>query len=756
MSDFHLRKSTQQPPVQQMPPLPNIPEKTPLNEQKTEQPSSEKPVQSSPQPKQGEPVIQLTSQETLGEIQEKTEQIPLENLQTQAQGLSQVKLNAPLNLDLAQTVPLKGPLQISSETFQNNLKSAIGKFESLSSLEKSTDEMVKAGKEFGKSQNQMLLIETSLKDNLQRLSKREAHYNAPLYRLADKMGLKNRAIKLQQLNQERDSIIKNSQQLVSLHQAVMLSEKKELSQAVTGLQQSIAQAKLDGQKWVKDNLNQPGMLWKLSMQSGSQLKETMTAAMLESLPHSGELLSTYRNQTQDYAERVEALKELRAQVSSFNPRKEAFVRNVKKLNETDPEAAEKLVAVFNQEQLQFLAKLRPLADKVNAPGELLNQSGLVDLDGVLGMERLPDAPPSLYQLLSGEKKAYINNLVEGIQASLPNRVLDGQSITLNGVTYGNRTKIAQAGFAEIFTYENAKGDKVVVKQPIKNDFISEEEFANKILKESVNELETYHKTLGQQGKGHPNVLKLEGVIATEQGPLIALEYIDAGNCHDLLEKSLPKRLETGSITPEEVKTVQTYALYQIMQGMAHVQDQNIAHLDIKFDNFFIDSQGCVKVADFGLSKTEAQFNATRQDRGDLPLYLAPELNDENLKFFDGGRPISNKVDIWSVGVMAHKMFEGTFPISSSFLFEVENKLAELDKKRQAGENVQMVPNPQTPEQRFLNRILKVDPQQRESFSELLKDPLFDGLFQMQNGKRAGLKPEVTQLMVRELKNKVTV
>lgn len=192
----------------------------------------------------------------------------------------------------------------------------------------------------------------------------------------------------------------------------------------------------------------------------------------------------------------------------------------------------------------------------------------------------------------------------------------------------------------------------------------------------------------------------------------------------------------------------------MMQGMSHVQDHNITHLDVKFDNFFIDKDGGVKVADFGLSKTEAQFHAQTTDRGDLPLFLAPELNNNHLKLYNGGRAISNKVDVWSVGVMAHKMFEGQYPIDGRFMSAVENKLAQLDQQAQSGATTDFIPDPKTPEQHFLNRILKADPQQRENFQALMKDAIFDELFVVQNGQRGDIKPEVKQLLKRELDNKV--
>lgn len=558
MSDLNLRKSTLHPLTTSLPLQPQAP-----------QPETDKPIPSEPPNRPLPPLPtdqvgasrQLTSEDTVEKIKQETLQAPLEELQSKAQELSQVKLSAPLNTLIAQTIPVQGPRMITSEAFQDQLTSTFSTLKSLSSLEQHTQDMVQASSKMTNGQSQVTLIESSLQDNLKRLTKREERYNAPLYRLGDKMGIKNRALKLQALHQQRDQLIQHSNQLLALHQARFSREEKELGKAGNGLQDAINQAYVDGHQLVKTNLNQPGMLWKLSMQSGPQLKETLSTKLIETLPHHEELLSTYRTQEKAYTERVEALSELRAHAINYNKKKAAFSKSLNQLE--NPKEKESLLQRFHAEEKAFLLSLKPLADKVNAPEKIMGKEDKqLNLALVQQLERLPDAPPSLYQLLPAEKKAYIDKMAQGIHESLPNRLLVPDSLTLNGTVYSHRTKIAQAGFAEIFTYENDKGEKVVVKQPIKREEMTEEDFANTVLKESVNELETYHQTLGDTGQGHPNVLKLMGAIHTEQGPLIALEYINGGNCSELIVESLPQRITSGDLTQDEAKTVQKYVLFQ--------------------------------------------------------------------------------------------------------------------------------------------------------------------------------------------------
>lgn len=90
----------------------------------------------------------------------------------------------------------------------------------------------------------------------------------------------------------------------------------------------------------------------------------------------------------------------------------------------------------------------------------------------------------------------------------------------------------------------------------------------------------------------------------------------------------------------------------------------VIHYDLKPANILFDEKGQVKVADFGLSKilsessTEAGHDLTSMEQTSVGAgtawYLPPEC------FVQGGR-ISNKVDVYSVGVIFYQMLYGKRP-----------------------------------------------------------------------------------------------
>lgn len=61
-------------------------------------------------------------------------------------------------------------------------------------------------------------------------------------------------------------------------------------------------------------------------------------------------------------------------------------------------------------------------------------------------------------------------------------------------------------------------------------------------------------------------------------------------------------------------------------AVKHVHDSGFVHLDIKPSNFFVKSDGSVKLGDFGLALSIASIPLLKDDdvEGDS-IYMAPEL-----------------------------------------------------------------------------------------------------------------------------------
>lgn len=105
-----------------------------------------------------------------------------------------------------------------------------------------------------------------------------------------------------------------------------------------------------------------------------------------------------------------------------------------------------------------------------------------------------------------------------------------------------------------------------------------------------------------------------------------------------------------------------FFLLQLLLGIKYLHSKKITHRDIKCENILLSDRGrspILKISDFGLSKTlrEMSDNTICGTKN----YSAPELirNDPHY---------SNKVDIWSSGVVLYAMITGSLKFLKN-LFE---------------------------------------------------------------------------------------
>ncbi|MFZ4763392.1 MAG: protein kinase domain-containing protein [Roseimicrobium sp.] len=129
---------------------------------------------------------------------------------------------------------------------------------------------------------------------------------------------------------------------------------------------------------------------------------------------------------------------------------------------------------------------------------------------------------------------------------------------------------------------------------------------------------------------------------------------------------------------------------------AHTHD--VVHRDIKPANIMVDTEGRVRVADFGLAKS-IQSNAvhTRTDMSmGTPDFVAPEA-------LTLGMTADHRADLYAVGVMLYQMLTGHIPRGH---FEVPSKLTAVDPRFDA----------------IVLRAMKTDPAQRyQSALEIRRD-----------------------------------
>ncbi|KAJ5926252.1 hypothetical protein N7516_008025 [Penicillium verrucosum] len=162
---------------------------------------------------------------------------------------------------------------------------------------------------------------------------------------------------------------------------------------------------------------------------------------------------------------------------------------------------------------------------------------------------------------------------------------------------------------------------------------------------------------------HPFIVQFYRAFAFESSTYVVLELCPNGSVMDMFRKrrcfSLPE--------------VRRYMI-QLCAAVKYLHKRFVAHRDLKMGNLFLDHNMNIKVGDFGLAAMIlSEKDAKRRNTlCGTPNYIAPEVLDKS----KGGH--TQKVDIWSVGVICFAMLAGHLPFQSKTQDEVYKKVQNLN------------------------------------------------------------------------------
>jgi serine/threonine protein kinase len=219
--------------------------------------------------------------------------------------------------------------------------------------------------------------------------------------------------------------------------------------------------------------------------------------------------------------------------------------------------------------------------------------------------------------------------------------------------YSFSSIIGKGGMATIYLAEHNTLHKPVAIKVLNKEFAYNVNIRKRFVAEARNMFTM----------NHPNVVRITDLIDQDDIVAFVMEYVEGETLRAYLDIK-------GKLSNDAIKKFFT----QMLDAVGYVHEKGFVHRDIKPSNFIINSEGVVKLLDFGIAKNTDKNSAeytqtgTNQNMG-TPMYMSPE----QIKSTKG---VTAQSDIYSLGVVFWQMVMGTKPYDTETIstWELQTKI----------------------------------------------------------------------------------
>jgi hypothetical protein len=200
----------------------------------------------------------------------------------------------------------------------------------------------------------------------------------------------------------------------------------------------------------------------------------------------------------------------------------------------------------------------------------------------------------------------------------------------------------------------------------------------------------------------PFIVNVHYAFQTDESLFLVLDFVQGGELFFHLK-------EHGRFAEKAV----CFYSAQMLLALEQIHDRGVVYRDLKPENLLLDSDGYIRLTDFGLSKEDvSESDAGASTFCGTAEYIAPELLS---KHGGGGRrkdkkvPHGTAVDVWSLGILMYEMIHGLPPFYDTDTRRMYDKIlrAELSFSSSFSDDACDI----------IQRLLERDPRRRMTVTE---------------------------------------